>query len=100
MKHNKLIRDKIIDIINSKKEYATTHIASESEYKMKLREKLLEEVGEFLKDENEEEMADILEVVNSICKSNGWNMEDIEKVRKLKAEKRGSFDKRIILDET
>jgi len=98
--HNKLIRDKIIDIINSKKEYATTHVASESEYKIKLREKLLEEVGEFLDDENEEEMADILEVLNSLCKSRGWDMKEVEKIRKLKAEKRGSFDRRIILDET
>ncbi|MBU2523370.1 MAG: nucleoside triphosphate pyrophosphohydrolase [Nanoarchaeota archaeon] len=100
MKHNKLIRDKIIDIINSKNEYAITHVASEGEYKIKLREKLLEEVNEFLKDENKEEMADIFEVLNLICKSKEWGMEDVENLRKEKAEKRGSFDKRIILDET
>jgi len=100
MKHNKLIRDKIIDIIKEKKEYAVIHVASEKEYQKKIRKKLNEEVKEFLKEENKEEMADILEVLHSICKSNKWKMEEVERIRKEKARKRGSFDRRIILDET
>lgn len=100
MKHDKLIRDKIIDIIKDKGEYAVIHVASEKEYHEKIRKKLNEEVKEFLKEENKEEMADIIEVLNAICKSNGWKMEDVEKIRKKKAKERGSFDRRIILDET
>ena len=99
MKYNKLVRDKIPDIIKQKSQIPVTHIADNKEYQQKLKEKLKEEVDEFLKDGNQEELADILEVIYTICDSKNINKEELEQLRKTKAEKRGQFKKKIILDE-
>ncbi len=48
MKHNKLVRDRIPEIIKKHGDAATTHVANSEEYWQKLREKLEEEVNEFL----------------------------------------------------
>ena len=68
MEYNKLIRDKIPDIIKSNGHTSEIHIANNKEYWEKLKRKLIEESMEFLKDENQEEIADILEVIKTICK--------------------------------
>jgi len=100
MKYNKLVRDKIIEIIEEKGDRASYHLASDEEYRKKLNEKLLEEVKEFLVDQNKEEMADVFEVIVSLLKLNNWNEEEILLLQKEKREKRGGFDKRIILEES
>jgi predicted house-cleaning noncanonical NTP pyrophosphatase (MazG superfamily) len=95
---SKLIRDKIPEIMEREGRTGATHIATTEEYYEKLKMKLKEEVAEFSKDEKMEELADILEVVYSIAKFKQLSIEELEKIRKEKVEKRGSFDKRIILD--
>ena len=100
MKYNKLVRDKIPEIIKGKGETPITHIADDEEYKIKLKEKLIEEIEEFLKESNAEELADILEVIYAIRDNMGVSTEELEKIRVEKAEKRGGFNKKIILDET
>lgn len=100
MKYNKLVRDRIIEIIEGKGEKAAYHTATDEEYRQKLNEKLLEEVNEFLVDENKEEMADIFEVIVSLLKLNGWSDEEISLLQKEKRDKRGGFEKRIILEES
>jgi len=99
MKYNKLVRDKIPEIIKSKGENPRTHMADDKEYLKKLGEKLLEEINEFLEQNNKEELADIMEVIDAVCEFKGWNKKDIEDIQKKKAEERGSFSNRIILDE-
>lgn len=100
MKHNKLVRDKIPKIIKQKAEVPITHIADDEEYWQKLKEKLKEEVDEFLKNGDEEELADILEIIHAICDFKGIDKQKLELVRKNKAEERGGFKDKIILDET
>ncbi len=100
MKYNKLVRDKIPEIIREKGGNSITHIADDVEYWLKLKEKLTEEVAEFLKSESEEEIADILEVLRAICESKNTSWEEIEKIRMKKQEERGGFKEKIILEES
>lgn len=99
MKYNKLIRDKIPEYIESKGESAVTHTADDAEYWQKLKEKLQEEVGEFLHDESAGEIADILEVIDAICEYKQYQKEEVARVKEIKAAEKGRFEKRIILDE-
>lgn len=99
MKYNKLVRDKIPEIIKADGQIPITHTASKKEYQQKLLEKLQEEVLEFLKEQNTEELADILEVINAICKLKNINPEKLQKIKQQKIKKRGGFKKRIILEE-
>ncbi|MBI2662848.1 nucleoside triphosphate pyrophosphohydrolase [Candidatus Woesearchaeota archaeon] len=100
MKYNKLVRDKIPEIIKNKGLISITHIASYEEYWQKLKEKLQEEIDEFVKDSNEEELADILEVVYAICDYKKIDKKELELLRQKKSEERGGFRNKIILDET
>jgi len=100
MRYNKLVRDKIPEIIKNKGAVPITHIASDDEYWQKLKEKLQEEVNEFTKDGNDEEIADILEVIYAICDYKKIDKKELELLRKKKVEERGGFKNKIILDET
>ncbi|MDP3974682.1 MAG: nucleoside triphosphate pyrophosphohydrolase [Candidatus Jorgensenbacteria bacterium] len=100
MKYNKLVRDKIPEIIRKKGDTPVTHVADDAEYWTKLKEKLLEEIEEFKKDESPEEFADLLEVIDAIADYKKFDRAEIEKIREKKAEERGRFKDRIILDES
>ncbi|HNX10992.1 MAG TPA: nucleoside triphosphate pyrophosphohydrolase [bacterium] len=100
MKYNKLVRDKIPEYIRSKGGVPITHIADDKEYWEKLKEKLLEEIKEFSENEVIEEMADIQEVINAMCDYKGFSQGSIDDVMKKKAEERGAFKKKIILEES
>src|SRR3989344_6305548 len=93
----KLVRDKIPEIIKTDGRIPLIHFADDSEYWEKLREKLLEEVDEFLKEEQKEELADILEVIYTICEFKDINFNELEEFRKKKANDRGTFKNKIIL---
>lgn len=100
MKHNKLVRDRIPEIIRANGEVPITHIADDSEYWEKLCQKLREEASEFFDQPSVEELADVQEVIFALCKCLGSDRSELERVRKKKAEKRGRFQDRIILEET
>lgn len=100
MKYNKLVRDKIIERIEAKGEKAVFHIADETEYWVKLKDKLTEEVNEFLADESLSELADIAEVLDAIMTHRGFTREALLAEQAKKREERGAFEKRIILDES
>ena len=95
----KLIRDNIPKIIKDAGKEPKTHIATDEEYWTKLKEKLLEEVKEFLESEDKSELADINEVLKAIYDFKKIDLKKIEKFRKEKVQKRGGFLKKIILDE-
>ncbi len=100
MKYDKLVRDNIPEYIKGKGEAVVFHIADKQEYWQKLKEKLGEEVEEFLTSESIDELADILEVIDAIVDHKQFDRQEIEKVKADKAHKKGKFSKRIILDES
>lgn len=100
MQYNKLVRDKIPDLIKEKGEALKTHVADDMEYWTALNQKLLEEVNEFLEAESEEELADILEVLDAIVAYKKFDDKNIQGIKDKKALERGRFEKRIILEES
>ncbi len=100
MNHQKLVRDKIPQIIEKNGETPIYHILSDKEYKKELDKKLVEEVKEYLKDDNSEELADILEVIESILKYKNISLEEFAKTKQKKKDSRGGFDKKIFLEKT
>lgn len=99
-KYNKLVRDKIPEIIKQKGGTAIIHIATQKEYWEKLKEKLGEEVKEFKAEPSIEELADILEVVDAIIEFKKFSKARLKQVKKDKKRERGGFKKRIILEES
>jgi len=98
MRYNKLVRDKVPEIMKQEGKIITTHIADDEEYWKRLKEKLRLEAAEFTANEKIEELASVLEVIRAICDFKKIEMKDIEVLREKKAKERGGFAKRIILD--
>lgn len=97
MLYNKLVRDKIPEIIAQQGESANIRILSDKAYTAALEQKLDEETAEFHKEKNLEELADILEVVYALADDLGYTKEDLLQVYNQKHEKRGGFHSRIFL---
>lgn len=100
MKYNKLVRDKMPEIIKQKGGTPITHVADDSEYWQKLKEKLQEEVAEFVESESLEEMADIWEVIEAVIEYKKFSQSEVASIKNKKAEERGKFRDRIILEES
>lgn len=98
--YNKLVRDKIPEIIEADGRKCKTEILSEEAYLKMVDAKLDEELAEYHKDQNIEELADLLEVIYATAQARGYSVEELERVRAAKVEKRGAFQKRILLKET
>lgn len=98
-KYNKLVRDRIPEIITENGGKPVTSILGDIEYKKMLDDKLLEEVNEYLKDDNLEEIADIYEVISAILEYKGVSFEDMQKIAIEKKNNRGGFYSRIFLKE-
>lgn len=97
---NKLVRDKIPEIIKANGEVPITRVLGDEEFMHELNKKLQEEVQEYLADENIEELADILEVMHGILASKKKTFLELEGLRKQKAQERGGFEKRVFLEGT
>ena len=98
--YNKLVRDKIPEIIKENGEVANTRILDDDEYIQALNVKLKEEVNEYLESGSVEELADIVEVIYGILHSKGVSIDEFERIRLDKVEKRGAFKDKIFLEST
>ncbi|WMJ23199.1 nucleoside triphosphate pyrophosphohydrolase [Paludicola sp. MB14-C6] len=95
--YNKLVRDKIPEIIEADGKTCTTEFLSDEKYIEMLDEKLNEELAEYQESKDIEELVDMLEVMYAIATARGYSQEQFEAIRKQKADKRGGFEKKILL---
>ena len=101
MEYNKLVRDKIPEIIEGKNETPVTRILNDDEYKLELEKKLYEEYKEVIESSGEDrlfELADMIEVIKSLALLSGKTLEDITELANGKRNKRGGFEKKIFLE--
>lgn len=100
--YNKLVRDKIPEIIENDGEKPITRILDDEEYKKKLKNKLVEESKEavFAKNSREltKEIGDIFEVIEAIEKAFGIERDEVLKMKEERKQKRGGFAKKIFLE--
>ena len=99
IKYHKLVRDKIPELIEKEGKESVCSILSDEEYLEFLDRKLSEELEEYLEDKSMEELADLLEVMMAVAKARGSSIEEVERIRQQKADKRGGFEKKILLEE-
>ena len=99
IKYDKLVRDRIPEIIESSGKSCVIEVLSDEEYLKMLDAKLDEELTEYHKDQNLEELADLLEVIYAATIARGYTLKELEQVRSQKAEKRGAFEKKLFLKE-
>ena len=97
--YHKLVRDRIPEIIEKAGKTCTWSVLSDEEYLKLLDEKLNEELAEYQESKNMEELADLMEVMRAVASARGSSMEEVEKIRIQKAEKRGGFEQKILLEQ-
>ena len=97
---NKLVRDKIPEIIESNNESCKTRILTDEEYLIELNKKIKEELNEYLESGEIEELADLEEVLRAILDVKKCSYEDFENIRQSKVNKRGAFKNKIFLEST
>lgn len=97
IKYDKLIRDKIPEIIEQSGKKCIVEVMDNDTYIKYLDQKLNEELAEYQQDKSVEELADLLEVIYAVAVARGYSVEDLERIRVKKTEKRGAFEKRLLL---
>jgi diadenosine tetraphosphate (Ap4A) HIT family hydrolase len=96
--YNKLVRDKIPEIIQSTGKTPVWRVADDEEMERYLREKLWEEVREFSGSGKVEELADILDVIKALGSRVDVSLEQIIELANQKTAERGSFNRKLILE--
>ena len=96
-KYNKVVRDKIPEIIEESGKKYTLKQLDDASFLAEIEKKLIEEVNEYSESKDIEELADILEVIYRISELRGVNSDELDEIRKEKAEKRGKFDDNLFL---
>lgn len=97
--YNKLVRDRIPEIIEADGKTCVWEILSDEDYLRLLDEKLNEELAEYQQSKSLEELADLLEVLGAVVTARGYTWNQLTALRKEKRERRGGFEKRILLKE-
>ena len=99
IEYNKLVRDRIPEIIEASGKTCKTEILPDDEYLKMIDAKLDEELAEYHREQNIEELADLVEVIYAATKARGYTLGELEQARAEKASKRGAFEKKILLKE-
>lgn len=98
--YNKLVRDRIPEIIAAAGHHPKTRILDDAEYISELRRKLVEEVEEFNTSNDTDELVDILEVIYAIASQMGIDRTLLDELRRSKKDERGGFEAKVFLIST
>lgn len=98
IRYDKLVRDRIPEIIAATGERCDVRVLDEAEYAQRLDAKLAEEIEEYRRDGGIDELVDLVEVVRAIVAARGISWEEFERQRTSKAAARGRFTKRLLLE--
>ena len=85
IKYNKLVRDRIPEIIEESGKICKKETLNDEEYLRMIDAKLDEELAEYHKDQNIEELADLMEVIYAAAVARGYSIEQLEQVRDRKS---------------
>ncbi len=102
-KFNKLVRDRIPEIIAAKGEMAKVRTLKDEDFVNALAAKLVEEAKEVEGAQGDakelvKEIGDVFEVVDALIVQLGLSCEEIKKLQAERREKRGGFSKKIFLE--
>ena len=95
--YNKLVRDRIPEIMEANGELPITRTLDSVAYLKCLEEKLDEEVQEFHESKEPEELADILEVIYALAEAHGYSKQELLEIYDRKHAARGGFSGRVFL---
>ena len=101
--YNKLIRDKIPEIIKVDKRNPKIRIMDDEEYRQELFNKVIEEAKELIRTNGKtkemiKEIGDIYEVIDTIIKTYDLNKDEIKEVQDKRRFERGGFEKKLFLE--
>jgi len=95
--YNKLVRDRLPEIIVASGKRCETLVLEPVEYRRHLQMKLREELAEYEESGAMEELVDVIEIICALAEDAGLSPEQLEAMRLGKVEARGAFRKRLLL---
>jgi len=103
-KYNKLIRDRILEIIRGAGEIPYWRVLNKKEYLKEIKKKIFEEAKELIKAKDKKEITneivDIQELIDVLVSELVLTKSEIQKQQKIKNKKRGGFKKKLFLIKT
>lgn len=100
IEYNKLVRDRIPEIIQQDGRQCGVEVLDESEYIQALRQKLVEEAQEAATcdlDELVKELVDLYEVIDSLMEAGEIDREFVLAKQEARRAERGGFERRLCL---
>jgi predicted house-cleaning noncanonical NTP pyrophosphatase (MazG superfamily) len=100
--YNKLVRDRVPEILISKGHVPLMRVLAQPEYVHYLKQKILEEASEVVQATSRDafltELTDLLEVIESLTIASGITLDQLKEQQKSRRLARGGFEKRIFLE--
>lgn len=100
--YQKLVRDRIPEIIQKKGGLPAFVKLDDDAFRIALKRKLLEEANELIEAVSREdvlgELADVLQLVESIAADHGLSFQEVETHKEAKKQERGAFTEQVFLE--
>lgn len=94
---DKLVRDRIPEMINADGKECRVRILNEDEYRIQLDRKLEEELQRYLRSGDVVELTGVVEVLRALVSASGMTADEFQEICQQKRERAGGFEKRLLL---